>query len=319
MKSRHAASLYAVIALALAAFTGTAFAGNGQGNAGGNGNGNGNGNQPAQPAPPAPEQPAAPQSADRAADHVKGQSAEHANDQSVKTADSTSKGQAKHTSVSVTAATTSDNSQGVKPSSITFHDTHELATSNKTKVYGNGQTAGQIAVKAGYTGYLHGPGNSQPHKALCGGHEVDVHALAHHGSKCGTATTSASTPTTASSPTTATATANVAVSAATTVAAATAPSANGVAGVHITKTTPTKSTLAPAPAGVKGQQVALKPAPKQKPAGGVLGATANITKSVPASHLPFTGLPLGIFAAVAALLILTGAAIRRSAATTGRT
>jgi hypothetical protein len=71
--------------------------------------------------------------------------------------------------------------QGVKPSNETAHDTHAEAQSNQTKQYGNGQTAGQIAIKNGASGktVLHGPGNSQPHKAApCGGgHEVDVHAL----------------------------------------------------------------------------------------------------------------------------------------------
>src|SRR6476660_9721158 len=115
MKFRHAAGLYAAIALALAAFTGTAVAGNGHGNGGGNGNGNG------QQATTQPAQPA--------------------------------------------QTTTTDNSTGVKPSNSTKKDTHETASSNKTKQYGNGQTAGQIATKAGYgNATLHGPGNSQPHK-----------------------------------------------------------------------------------------------------------------------------------------------------------
>src|SRR4051812_37651443 len=76
------------------------------------------------------------------------------------------------------------NSSGVKPSNETAHNTHAEAQSDKTKQYGNGQTAGQIAEKNGAAGnaVLHGPGNSQPHKlAPCaGGHEVDVHALKSH-------------------------------------------------------------------------------------------------------------------------------------------
>ena len=70
---------------------------------------------------------------------------------------------------------------GVKPSSDTLHNTHAEAQSNETKQYGNGTTAGQIAAKNGAapTTKLHGPGNSQPHKAApcSGGHEIDVHAL----------------------------------------------------------------------------------------------------------------------------------------------
>jgi hypothetical protein len=70
---------------------------------------------------------------------------------------------------------------GVKPASDTEKDTHEAASSDKTKQYGNGRTAGQIAMQNGAAAgtILHGPGNSQPHKAApcSGGHEVDVHAL----------------------------------------------------------------------------------------------------------------------------------------------
>lgn len=92
-------------------------------------------------------------------------------------------------------STTADNSTGVKPSSTTAHNTTAPASSNKTKQYGNGKTAGQIATKAGYgDATLHGPGNSQPHKYLCGGHEVDVHALAHKGNKCGSKTSQTPTP-----------------------------------------------------------------------------------------------------------------------------
>ena len=89
------------------------------------------------------------------------------------------------TTTASTTTTVADQSapagQGVKPSNETAHDTHAEAQSNQTKQYGNGQTAGQIAMKNGASGktVLHGPGNSQPHKvAPCaGGHEVDVHAL----------------------------------------------------------------------------------------------------------------------------------------------
>ena len=70
---------------------------------------------------------------------------------------------------------------GVKPSNDTAHETHAAASSDETKLYGNGRTAGQIAQRNGAapSTMLHGPGNSQPHKAspCAGGHEVDVHAL----------------------------------------------------------------------------------------------------------------------------------------------
>lgn len=81
---------------------------------------------------------------------------------------------------------------GVKPSNDTAHDTHAAASSDETKLYGNGKTAGQIAQRNGAapSTVLHGPGNSQPHKAspCAGGHEVDVHALkGKRGGRCGNA------------------------------------------------------------------------------------------------------------------------------------
>src|SRR5580765_8948160 len=81
---------------------------------------------------------------------------------------------------------------GVKPSNDTAHDTHAAASSDETKLYGNGKTAGQIAQGNGAapSTVLHGPGNSQPHKAspCSGGHEVDVHALkGKRGGRCGNA------------------------------------------------------------------------------------------------------------------------------------
>ena len=81
---------------------------------------------------------------------------------------------------------------GVKPSNDTAHDTHAAASSDETKLYGNGKTAGPIAQRNGAapSTVLHGPGNSQPHKAspCAGGHEVDVHALkGKRGGRCGNA------------------------------------------------------------------------------------------------------------------------------------
>src|SRR5580765_2573732 len=86
----------------------------------------------------------------------------------------------------------SSDQSGVKPSNDTAHDTHAAASSDETKLYGNGKTAGQIAQRNGAapTTVLHGPGNSQPHKAspCAGGHEVDVHALkGKRGGHCGNA------------------------------------------------------------------------------------------------------------------------------------
>jgi hypothetical protein len=92
-----------------------------------------------------------------------------------------------HTKTTSSSPTTSSTA-GVKPSNTTnsTKNTSAPATSNKTKLYGNGKTAGQIAVQNGYTGTLYGPGNSQPHKvptckhpAIHGG-GIDVHALKSH-------------------------------------------------------------------------------------------------------------------------------------------
>src|SRR6266851_9262088 len=101
--------------------------------------------------------------------------------------------------VAVGDQTAADTSAGVKPSNDTAHDTHAAASSDQTKQYGNGKTAGEIAIENGAapSTVLHGPGNSQPHKAAAcsGGHEVDVHALkAKRGGTCGTKPPSPPTP-----------------------------------------------------------------------------------------------------------------------------
>jgi hypothetical protein len=182
MKHRLAAPFFGVLVLALAAFTGSAFAGGGNGNGGGSDNGNsanapGHQTTPAPAAAPAPAAPTAPAAPAKPTKPAKQQQA------------------SKHSSTPTSTPTTADNSTGFKPSSTTSHDTKEMASSNKTKQYGNGKTAGQIATQAGYgTATLHGPGNSQPHKVLCGGHEVDVHALKNKASKCGSTQPAVVTP-----------------------------------------------------------------------------------------------------------------------------
>src|SRR6266550_1048883 len=90
-------------------------------------------------------------------------------------------------SASAYAGNGQNNSNGKED---TAHDTHAAASSDQTKLYGNGKTAGQIAIRNGAapSTALHGPGNSQPHKAApCSGrHEVDVHALkGKRGRSCG--------------------------------------------------------------------------------------------------------------------------------------
>jgi hypothetical protein len=169
-----------VLVLAIFVFTGSALAGNGQGN----GNGNDNGGAGA----------AAPGNSGNAPGQVKKDAPAPAPVGTVQT----------------TATTPADASagptEGVKPASDTAHDTHAPASSNSTKQYGNGQTAGAIAIKNGAapSTTLHGPGNSQPHKAApCSGrHEVDVHALkAHHAAACGGTPTPHPAPSPTPSPT----------------------------------------------------------------------------------------------------------------------
>jgi hypothetical protein len=76
---------------------------------------------------------------------------------------------------------------------------------------------------------------------------------------------------------------------------------------------PAPAAATPAAGGVQGAVVALKPT-ETKPAGGVLGATTRLGGAVAGTNLPFTGLPLWIFALVAAGLIGTGLAMRRASA-----
>jgi hypothetical protein len=138
-----------VLVLSVFAFAGSAYAGNGNGNGNGGGKPDSSAAAPGNSAnAPGQEKKDAPPAADQ---------------------------------TTTTATTTAGPSEGVKPSNETAHETHAAASSNKTKQYGNDQTAGAIAIKHGAAAstVLHGPGNSQPHKAspCSGGHEVDVHAL----------------------------------------------------------------------------------------------------------------------------------------------
>lgn len=166
MPIRFAAALYAALTLALAAFAGTALAGNGHGNGGNSANAPGQQKQDSVTAPPtAAPTPTAATAPATAPAKTHGNSA-------------AAPGRTKHTSTA-----------GVKPSSASAHGqkpTSAPASSNQTKLYGNGKTAGQIATAAGYSGTLYGPGNSQPHKApTCKGNVVDVHALKAPGhNKC---------------------------------------------------------------------------------------------------------------------------------------
>jgi hypothetical protein len=159
MKLRLVSTLVLVLGIAALA-SASAFAGNGNGQ----GNGKGNGKDDSATAPAA-----------TVADATQG----HGNSASAP-------GQVRKdeapapVAVAADAASTSTE-QGVKPANDTGHDTHAAASSDDTKLYGSGKTAGQVAQRNGAapSTVLHGPGNSQPHKAspCAGGHEVDVHAL----------------------------------------------------------------------------------------------------------------------------------------------
>jgi hypothetical protein len=167
-----------VVVLSVLAFAGSAYAGNG--------NGNGNGSQGDTPGNSA-----------SAPGQVKKDDAQPPAAPPTTTAATTPP--------AAPTTTAEANTTGVKPSNETAHETHAEAQSDKTKQYGNGQTAGQIAEQNGAAGtdVLHGPGNSQPHKvAPCSGrrHEPDVHALKnHHGGSCDVPTPTP-TPTPAPTP-----------------------------------------------------------------------------------------------------------------------
>ncbi len=83
-------------------------------------------------------------------------------------------------------STNTAGSPGLKPTNSTSHNVSAAASSTSTKRYGNGKTAGQIAMQHGASGstMLYGPGNSQPHKVSGCAHPlhgngggIDVHAL----------------------------------------------------------------------------------------------------------------------------------------------
>jgi hypothetical protein len=246
-----------VLVLGIFMFTGSALAGNGQGN--GNDNGGATG--------------AAPGNSASAPGQVKKDSPVPA--------------------VQTTTATTSADpsvgpTEGVKPANDTAHDTHAAASSTSTKQYGNGRTAGAIAQQNGAapSTMLHGPGNSQPHKAApCSGrHEVDVHALkAHHAGACGGTPTPHLTPT--PNPT---------------------PPRPGP------KSTPTEHKPTGHPGADPGQHKSAKPVQKtvlhshdDSASRGVLAATHHT------AELPFTGLSLWLAVLAGVLMLASGLALRQ--------
>jgi hypothetical protein len=178
---------------------------------------------------------------------------------------------------------------GLKPSAMTGFNVVVPASSSQTKLFGNGLTAGQIALQAGQGSVmLLGPGNSQAHLVLCGNHVFDVHALKAHAGAC----------TAGVLPTSSTIGANSSVTAPTTAqTSAQVRASTNASGVVTTKA-------------------------KRHALGGVLGATASQTNSANTSGvlgatarrgtLPFTGLALGLPIGLALMLLVGGLGIRRA-------
>src|SRR3954449_4278759 len=260
-----------VLVLSVLAFAGTASAGNG------NDNGNGNGNEGTAPGNSA---------------SAPGQLKKDAPPAAAPATTTTTTPAT--TAVGAAAPSAPANASGVKPSNVTSHDTHAEAQSGKTKQYGNGQTAGQIAEKNGAQGtaVLHGPGNSQPHKlAPCsGGHEVDVHALKSH--RSGTCSGPAPKPQPAPTPD---------------------PSPNpGPPAVTTTTSTTTTTTTTTTPAR---SDPGTKPAhgadgSSTTDAGATRGVLSSTARAGQTATLPFTGARLWLVALVGVILILTGLALR---------
>ena len=279
MKLRLTSAL--VLVLGVAVFAGPALAGNDHENGNANGNGNGIGNAAAGVSASADSSPG---NSENAPGQVKKE---------------------EEAAPAVVAEAEPANSEGVKPSSNTAKDTHEAASSDKTKEYGNGKTAGQIAIAngAGPSTILHGPGNSQPHKAAgcAGGHEVDVHALKGKGHQKGCGTSSSpvgptsqpgSNPGQSSNP-------HVAADA---MQAASTPPADPAA-------TP------PADPGTSEPSGAVASGSVEHGSQGVLAAAGVVAHGT----LPFTGLQLWAVALFALMLVALGLVLRRQSAPVERT
>jgi hypothetical protein len=273
-----------VLVLGIAAMTSaSAFAGNGHGN--GNGNDNGKSGGPVA-------------AVGSATDHGNSANAPGHPQADAAQAPAVS---APSTTVADTTSTTSQ--EGVKPANDTAHDTHAAASSDETKLYGNGKTAGQIAMQNGAAAStrLHGPGNSQPHKAApcSGGHEVDVHALkGERQGSCGTTSDPAPKPTPTPDP-------------GHTHDPGQGPSSNPTSATPAT--TPAVGGMIPGVVSEGGKSGDPKSPPKRH--GAVSGVLALTQGAAVRGTLPFTGADLWSTVFVAVALILIGLALCRRART----
>ncbi|HYY04595.1 MAG TPA: hypothetical protein VE736_11980 [Gaiellaceae bacterium] len=295
-----------VLTISLSALTAPAYA-----------NGNGNGNSANAPGQVNKDQGAAPASANTTVSGsatISGGNGSHASSKATahaKTSVTASSSPTARGSAGQNTAT----SAGLKPTNATFKNQFAPASSNRTKRYGNGRTAGQIATKAGFgSAMLFGPGNSQPHKFSCGRHFVDVHALKAHPAACTqtaghvshtTTPTNASTPVTTAVTTTVTTTVTSSLGAAVTNhgAAVSQIAKSGALGASATASGPSASS------SVLG---ANAKAGNRAGSGGVLGALTTVGHGT----LPFTGFPLWAAAVAGLVLIALGTRLHRRARAT---
>ena len=286
MKMRLAGALLLVAGVAALA-SASAYAGNGNGNGNGRGNGNANGESAAAPATAGEQQES------RGQGNSAGAPGQLKKDEAPQAA--ATPAAASESSAAQDAGATQ---VGVKPSNDTDHDTHAAASSDKTKQYGNGKTAGQIAMQNGAapSTVLHGPGNSQPHKAApcSGGHEVDVHALkGKRGKSCGGPPQSPPTPRPNPTPDPG------------------QPGGDPAHGPAVDRgSAPAVVASSPADPGTptKAKPVVSPQRATVEMASGVLSSTGVIG----AGTLPFTGFPIWVVVLIAVALIALGLMLRRS-------
>jgi hypothetical protein len=254
----------AVLLIALVALAGPAYAS-------GNGNGNGQGNANAQAG-------ATQASSSGKSAEAPGQVKENAQQPVAVGASSPASSKAKNQGKSRPGSAV-----GVKPSSSTDHNVSAPAGSSATKLYGSGQTAGQIAIQHGASAnaMLYGPGNSEPHKVVpCGqpvhgkGGGPDVHALKNSGQMdCGSR-----------------------------------PPSTKPTGDPSPSSTPVSSKPQPIETPARGPR-AVKSSDKDASSGGVLSSIANVRDG----SLPFTGFPLWSAVVIALGVVGAGVMLRRHA------